>query len=292
MTTERKKLSVVEGDAADAAANAERGDETWRAEGIPLQPIRQARLSELVAQQIRGLILEGTLRPGTRLPTERELAERFNTSRPTVREAINELEAEGLLQIQRTGMHVADPAASTVTEPLSRLLMSDPKGVEDYMEFRQIVEGSASYLAATRATEVDRRVLTQAYEEMMDLHEKVNPEREAEADAKFHLAIYEASHNLTILHVMRSLSTILRSYVMQTRIRLYNREHYRGTTIDEHKVLFDAIIGGKAEEAKQIAQKHIFHVREAIAEFRRADERLEVSLRRLGDPSRPMQELL
>ncbi len=125
----------------------------------------------------------------------------------------------------------------------------------------------------------------------MDLHEKVNPEREAEADAKFHLAIYEASHNLTILHVMRSLSTILRSYVMQTRIRLYNREHYRGTTIDEHKVLFDAIIGGKAEEAKQISQKHIFHVREAIAEFRRADERLDVSLRRLGDPSRPVEDL-
>ncbi len=288
MSTERTKPEVVEG---GVEANRDRPDDASRFDGLPLQPIRQARLAELVAQQIRGLILEGTLRPGTRLPTERELAERFNTSRPTVREAINELEAEGLLQIQRTGMHVADPAASTITEPLSRLLMSDPRGVEDYMEFRQIVEGAACFLAATRATDVDQRLLRRAYEEMMDLHEKVDPEREAEADAKFHLAIYEASHNLTILHVMRSLSTILRSYVTQTRVRLYNRDRYRGTTIDEHKTLFDAIIHGKAEEARQIAQTHIFHVREAIAEFRRADERLEVSLRRLGDPSHPGPDL-
>ncbi|MGE3926276.1 MAG: FadR/GntR family transcriptional regulator [Lautropia sp.] len=261
-----------------------------RLEAMPLQPVRQARRSELVAQQIRSLILEGTLRPGTRLPAERELAERFDTSRPTVREAINELEAEGLLQIQRDGMHVADPAAATVTEPLSRLLMSDPRGVEDYMEFRQIVEGSAAYLAATRATAVDRQQLRQAYEHMMDLHQKTDPEREAEADAAFHLAIYEASHNVTILHVMRSLSTILRSYVMQSRIRLYNRQHYRGTTISEHQKLFEAIAAGKSTDAKQIAQTHIYHVREAIAEFRRADERLEVSLRRQGEPGRPVEE--
>ncbi len=266
--------------------------EKARADILPLQPVRQTRLAELVAQQIRSLILEGTLRPGTRLPTERELAERFSTSRPTVREAISELEAEGLLQIQRGGMHVADPAASTVTEPLSRLLMSDPRGVEDYMEFRQIVESSAAYLAATRATEVDRQALRMAYEHMMDLHGKVDPEREAEADARFHLAIYEASHNVTILHVMRSLSTILRSYVTQSRVRLYNREHYRGTTIREHQQLFEAIVAGKATDAKAIAQAHISHVREAIAEFRRADERLEVSLRRLGDAARPLEDLI
>ena len=284
MSTTSAKMSDAEPPHGEADGSA--NDESRR-DLQPFQPIKQGRLADLIAQQIRVLMLEGTLRPGTRLPTERELAERFNTSRPTVREAINTLEAEGLLEVRRGGMHVADPMAANVTEPLSALLMSDPRGVEDYMEFRQIVEGAASYLAASRANEVDRRQMRRAYEHMMDLHGKADPEREAEADASFHLSIHEASHNVTILHVMRSLSTILRSYVMQSRLRLYNREGYRGTTIEEHRGLFEAIMAGHATEAKQLPQTHIFHVREAIAEFRRADERLEVSLRRPGSEPLP-----
>ncbi|MFA5490806.1 MAG: FadR/GntR family transcriptional regulator [Candidimonas sp.] len=266
-------------------------DEPQSAGNVLVKPIRQARVSELIAQQLRSLILEGALRPETRLPTERDLAERFGTSRASVREAINELEEEGLLQMKRGGMHVADPAASTVVEPLSALLMSDPRGVEDYMEFRQTVEGAAAYLAASRGTEVDREQLQVAYEHMKQMHEKGAPEHEAEADAAFHLAIYEASHNVTILHVMRSLSTILRSYVMQSRLRLYKLENYRTTTIDEHKELYEAIMDRDAQQAKKVAQVHIFHVREAIAEFRRADERLEVSLRRIGSSGRSMEDL-
>jgi GntR family transcriptional repressor for pyruvate dehydrogenase complex len=246
------------------------------------QPIKQARLAEAITEQLRRLILEGTLRPGMRIPTERELAERFATSRPTVREAVARLESEGLLKIQRGGMHVADPAEETIAQPLSTLLMSDAQGVEDYMEFRQIVEGSAAYFAALRANDVDREQLTARFQAIVDCHQTGDLEREAAADADFHLAIYEACHNVAILHVMRALSDILRNDVLDNRSRLSARKGYREITLKQHQAIFDAILNGAPDEARAAAQAHIRFAREAIEEIRKADARLDVSLRRIG----------
>ncbi|HYD99403.1 MAG TPA: FCD domain-containing protein [Alphaproteobacteria bacterium] len=255
------------------------------------QPIRPARLSDIIADQIRKLILEGTLEPGSRLPTERELAERFDTSRPTVREAVKKLEEEGLLRVQRGGMHIAGAAEEAIAEPLSAMLMADPQGAEDYMEFRQILEGSAAYLAALRANDIDREELSRAFDRMTALGDGASPDEEAAADADFHLAIYEASHNVTILHVMRALSTILRNDVLQNRRRLNTRQGYREITIRQHRAIYDAILAGAPEEAKQAAQAHIAFAREAIAEIRKADQRLEVSLRRISRQVRPIESL-
>ncbi|PKU21426.1 FCD domain-containing protein [Telmatospirillum siberiense] len=244
------------------------------------QPVKQGRRADAVADQLRQLIVEGTLRPGVRLPTERDLAERFQTSRPTIRDAVTRLEHDGLLSMQRDGMHVADPAAETIAQPLSALLMSDIRGVDDYMEFRHILEGSAAYLAALRSNEIDREHLRRCFETMVRLHEVGDPEAEAAADADFHLAIYEMSHNVVILHVLRALSDILRNDVLQNRNRLYLRQGYRQITLKQHRSIYDAIIGGAPEEARQSAQAHISFAKEAIAESRKAQERLDVSRRR------------
>lgn len=245
------------------------------------QPLKQGRRADAVADQLRKLIVEGTLRPGVRLPTERDLAERFQTSRPTIRNAVTLLEKEGLVSMQRDGMHIADLAAETIAQPLSSLLMSDSRGIDDYMEFRHILEGSAAYLAALRSNEVDRESLRRCYERMVKLHETGDPEEEATADADFHLAIYEMSHNVVVLHVLRALSDIQRNDVLQNRNRLYLRQGYRQITLKQHKAIYDAIISGAPEEARQCAQAHISFAKEAIAEIRKAEERLDVSLRRL-----------
>jgi GntR family transcriptional repressor for pyruvate dehydrogenase complex len=245
------------------------------------QPVKQGRRADAVADQLRKLIVEGTLRPGVRLPTERDLADRFQTSRPTIRNAVTLLEQEGLVTMQRDGMHIADLAAETIAQPLSSLLMSDCRGIDDYMEFRHILEGSAAYLAALRANEVDRESLRRCYERMVKLHETGDAEQEATADADFHLAIYEMSHNVVVLHVLRALSDIQRNDVLQNRNRLYLRQGYRQITLKQHKAIYDAIISGAPEEARQNAQAHISFAKEAIAEIRKAEDRLDVSLRRV-----------
>lgn len=244
------------------------------------EPVKQGRRADVVADQLRRLIVEATLRPGVRLPTERDLAERFQTSRPTIRDAVTRLEREGLVSMRRDGMHVADLAGATIGQPLSALLMSDLRGVDDYMEFRHILEGSAAYLAALRSNEVDRERLRRCYDHMVKRHEIGDAEAEATADADFHLAVYEMSHNVVILHVLRALADIQRNDVLQNRNRLYLRQGYRQITLKQHKAIYDAIIAGAPEEARQSAQAHISFAKEAIAESRKAEERLDVSLRR------------
>ena len=130
-------------------------------------PIRPRRLAEEIADKVRSYILEGSLRPGDRLPAERQLAEEFDTSRPTVRDALKILEDEGLLQMRRGGLHVLDVMEPAIRDPLTALFRSNPAVFDDYLEFRAVIEGMAAYFAALRATEADREALKAAFDEIM-----------------------------------------------------------------------------------------------------------------------------
>ena len=131
--------------------------------------VRQRRLSDDIVEQLEGMILEGTLKSGERLPAERALAEQFGVSRPSLREAIQKLAAKGLLvSRQGGGNYVADSLGSTFSDPLLHLLENNPEAQRDLLEFRQTLEASCAYYAALRATEVDRERLTSAFEALQD----------------------------------------------------------------------------------------------------------------------------
>ncbi len=120
--------------------------------------VRQRRLSDDIVEQLEGMILEGTLKSGERLPAERALAEQFGVSRPSLREAIQKLAAKGLLvSRQGGGNYVAESLGSTFSDPLLHLLENNSEAQRDLLEFRQTLEASYAYYAALRATEVDRQ---------------------------------------------------------------------------------------------------------------------------------------
>ena len=171
--------------------------------------VRQRRLSDDIVEQLEGMILEGTLKSGERLPAERALAEQFGVSRPSLREAIQKLVAKGLLiSRQGGGNYVVESLGSTFSDPLLHLLENNPEAQRDLLEFRQTLEASCAYYAALRATEVDRERLTAAFEELQDCYtrsDEVSRAEEGAADARFHLAIAEASHNAVLLHTIRGL---------------------------------------------------------------------------------------
>ena len=164
--------------------------------------VRQRRLSDDIVEQLEGMILEGTLKSGERLPAERALAEQFGVSRPSLREAIQKLSAKGLLvSRQGGGNYVAESLGSTFSDPLLHLLENNPEAQRDLLEFRQTLEASCAYYAALRATEVDRERLTAAFEALQDCYtrsDEVSRAEEGAADARFHLAIAEASHNAVL----------------------------------------------------------------------------------------------
>ena len=127
--------------------------------------IRQRRLSDDIVEQLEGMILEGTLKSGERLPAERALAEQFGVSRPSLREAIQKLSAKGLLvSRQGGGNYVAASLGSTFSDPLLQLLESNPEAQRDLLEFRHTLEASCAFYAALRATEMDRERLRLAFE--------------------------------------------------------------------------------------------------------------------------------
>jgi GntR family transcriptional repressor for pyruvate dehydrogenase complex len=249
--------------------------------------VRQRRLSDDIVAQLEAMILEGTLKAGERLPAERVLAERFGVSRPSLREAIQKLAAKGLLlSRQGGGTYVAESLGSTFSDPLLLLLEKNPEAQRDLLEFRHTLEGACAYYAALRATEPDHRRLSEAFEALQDCYRregKVNRAEEGAADARFHLAIAEASHNAVLLHTIRGLFDLLKRNVVTNIGGMYaQRGETRDMLMQQHRELYEAIIAGRAEEAREAANRHLSYVQEVLAEVQQEAQRLARAQRRQG----------
>ena len=234
-------------------------------------PLRQRRLADDIVERLEVMILEGTLKVGERLPAERVLAEQFGVSRPSLREAIQKLAAKGLLTSrQGGGTYVCEGLGSTFSDPLLHLLESNPDIQRDLLEFRHTLEGSCAYYAALRATDLDRQRLDEAFQRLRDCYERVGEVSRAEegaVDAGFHLAIAEASHNAVLLHTIRGLFDLLKRNILTNIGGLYA---LRGNTRDElyaqHLALYEAILEGRAEDARALSNRHIDYVQVVLAD--------------------------
>ncbi len=249
--------------------------------------VRQRRLSDDIVEQLERMILEGTLRPGGRLPAERALAEQFGVSRPSLREAIQKLTAKGLLVSRQGGGHyVVENLGSTFSDPLLHLLESSSEAQRDLLEFRHTLEASCAYYAAIRATDVDRARLREAFDALQDCYSRVDEVSRAEegaADANFHLAIAEASHNAVLLHTIRGLFDLLRRNVVTNIGGMYKqRAETRDMLINQHRELYLAIIEGRADDAREVSSRHLLYVQEVLEEVRQQVQRTARAERRNG----------
>ena len=113
-------------------------------------------------------------------------------------------------------------------------------------------------------------------------HRLEDPTQEGDADVDLHLLIYEASHNVVLLHVMRALADVLRNNIFYSRAQLYLREGVRDQLLDQHRALAEAVIAGKVKDAENAAAEHIRFTFETVEEIRRDTARLETSLSRVN----------
>jgi GntR family transcriptional repressor for pyruvate dehydrogenase complex len=246
-----------------------------------LDAVRPPRIADAIAGRLEGMILEGVLRPGERLLGERELAERLGVSRPSLREALDMLAGRGLLVTGKSGTRIAQ-FLSPLMKPLAAMMQDKPRVTADYFEFRRLQEAHAARLAAQRATEVDREAIRQCAERMTNAHALKDLAQEDEADVDLHLLIYEATHNVVLLHVMRALADLLRNNIFYNRSKLYLRAGVRDELLQQHLALAGAIAGGKVKEAEAAAAEHIRFTFETVEEIRRDELRLETSLNRVN----------
>jgi len=245
-----------------------------------MEAIRPQRVADAIAARIEKLILEGALRPGEKLASERELSQRLDVSRPSLREAIDTLVGRGLLIANRSGTSVAE-FLEPMMSPLVHLYRDHQNAAADYLEFRQWVEAQAARAGAERATEVDRRALRACLADMRKAHKLNDPASEAQADVALHILVYEAGHNFIVLHVMRAMSELLRNNVFFNREHLYGRPGVRDKLLEQHVEIAEAVIAGAPDRAEAAAAAHIKFVSSAVEEFQRDKKRLECSMSRV-----------
>jgi GntR family transcriptional repressor for pyruvate dehydrogenase complex len=157
--------------------------------------IYASRLYEQIIEQIRTLVVEGTLQPGDKLPPERELAEQFGVSRTAVREAVKALREKGLVEIQPgRGTFITNSTTEVMRDSLDFIFkVGLINGVAHLNEVRTLLEPGIAALAAERISETELQTLAQAVEAMdAAMHDA---DIFAEADLEFHLTLARASQN-------------------------------------------------------------------------------------------------
>jgi GntR family transcriptional repressor for pyruvate dehydrogenase complex len=249
---------------------------------LPFEKIQPEKLSQSVVRQIELLILRGVLRPGERLPSERELSDRFGVSRPSLREAISELQDSGLLTAKaNSGIFVADVLGSAFSPALVRLFASHNEAVFDYIAFRRDMEGLAAERATRLASNTDLEVVNQIFQKMEAVHKKRNPTEEARHDADFHLAIIEASHNVVMLHMMRSMYELLRGGVFYNRQIMFQQKTTRSMLLDQHRAINDALQARDTQAARAAVEAHIDFIASELSDHLKAEKNERIAQQRL-----------
>ena len=234
---------------------------------IVLKPIRPKKISEEIVDQIKQLIAKGELKPGDRIPSERDLAVMLGVSRPSVREAIMVLEAMGFLDSrQGGGTFVRALTEGSIMDPLAKLVeQRDPELLRALAEVRMGLESWSAYLAAQRATEEDLADLRRLYAVMEKQAARGgwNPE----IDAEFHYAITAASHNSLQMHVLDSVHSLFNATIQVALMEFYQQQGHIQLLLTHHREIMAAIADRQPELARQRMMEHLKMVEEKMAQL-------------------------
>jgi len=220
--------------------------------------IRRNKVYEEVARQIERLILK-KLRPGDKLPSERELAELLGVSRSSIRDAIRSLELVGLVEPrQGAGTVVREVSAASFINPLSNALVHKRQLVSELLDFRKMLEPPLAARAATHASAEEMAEM----EEILERQSEKLGQGEAamEEDSEFHYSVAMASENSVVLKVLDVLMDLLRD----TRERSLQVEGRPQKSLAGHRRILAAIKKRDAEAAKAAMRRHIEDVEEIV----------------------------
>jgi len=222
---------------------------------VELETIQKTKVYEEVAAQLERLILDGALKPGDKLPPERELAERFGVSRSAVREAIRSLELKGLVEPRPgEGTLVRTPSIDSLLDPLASLLGQRLEVVHELLEVRSMIEPHLAGRAARNAGPEDIAQLEAILERQKA---KVSRQELAiEEDSDFHYTIARASKNSVILKVVDMLMDILR----ESRERSLQVEGRREKSLAGHRRILNAIKRRDVEGAEEAMRQHLAEI--------------------------------
>lgn len=226
------------------------------AEGV-FSPVQRVRSLDEIVRQVRDGILSGAVKPGERLPSERDLCDQLGVSRTTVREAFRSLEALGLVEIRlgaHGGAYARMPDASLLGEALSTLLLFQQATREDLDELRHSFEGDNAYWAALRATDEDREALRELASRARAVPKTPSGWRELELlDLEVHERIASATHNKVRMAVMAGIHDALKRNLEE----LESVTNKFASVRKDIAAIVEFICTGDAEGAREHMQRHL-----------------------------------
>jgi GntR family transcriptional repressor for pyruvate dehydrogenase complex len=232
---------------------------------MDLKPIKTKKIYEEIVEQIKQLMADGNLKPGDKLLSERELAERLQVSRASVREAIRSLEMMAFVEIKPgDGTFVRSQNTDDIILPLAMFLAVEKSSLLDMFEIRRIFETATASMAAERASEeeVDQiRIAVENMNESINFHDS---EKGEEYDTVFHYAIAEATHNGLLIRLYRTISEDFSRAISAARRQLYIDEHNPQIILDQHRKIFEAIKNHNPQAAAGAMLEHLSYAEEEL----------------------------
>jgi GntR family transcriptional regulator, transcriptional repressor for pyruvate dehydrogenase complex len=221
--------------------------------------LKRRRLSESVADQIRQAIFSGLVTPGHKLPPERELAARFETSRVALREALRALEKEGMISIKRGfggGVFVADfdNALRALLDSLNTVVRLGQAKSGHLTEVRTILEPQIARLATLRAEARDLEALEGIVAAQEEELKTGNLSRQH--DMEFHHAVAAAAHNPVLNIVVNAVNQSIRDAILRSKLST----EMRGRVVGYHRNILDAIRSRNEKLAQSLMSEHVVAV--------------------------------
>lgn len=216
--------------------------------------VERVPLSETITDRLIEMITLGELKPNDPLPSEADLAARFNVSKPIIRESLKQLAVFGVVEIRQGRVARVKALDSSALEGFFRLaIRSSNNGLRDALELRRAVEVEIAELAAARATSATTAPLEAAYRVMEQNVDTL--EAWLKGDYAFHMALAHASQNAIMLHTIEGLSGVVR-YTMRV-LGVQSDMRDARLTLGRHKAILDAVMSHDVAAAN-VAMRHHF----------------------------------
>ncbi|PIE60530.1 MAG: GntR family transcriptional regulator [Desulfobulbus propionicus] len=230
------------------------------------KPVKPKKISTQIAEQIRESILNGDFTPGDKLPPERDLAEMFGVSRPSVREALHTLSSAGLVMSYQGGGTVVLSLVDTEHGSALSDLIRDQKGrALEVVEVRKCMEAWTAYYAAQRALPEDLRRMDHIMKNMALSMKEGKPLEDLDAD--LHIVIAQATHNIIWLHLMQSLSDAMKEFQRGVWRAAYLVHEDQERLFAHHSSIVTAIRRKDPESARNEMMKHLTFAEQRSAAY-------------------------
>ena len=227
---------------------------------MKFREITPVRLYENVIEQIMNLIKNNELKPGDKLPPERELAAKLSISRGSLREAFRVLESRGLIKSKPGGGRFIREIRKNGRNNTENIISSlEKSSILELLEAREMFEVKIAEIAAQRATPEDMELIEKALNKMNG-EEGLKGNKKTESDTEFHLAIANASHNFVFVNIIKLHLDLLE----ETREKTWKIPGRREKQYQEHQAILQAIKEHDAKKAGEVMLEHLKNVREIV----------------------------